>query len=122
MHVHFNTIYLHILHTTHIPFEAFAIYYCLALSVHPVNSPFPVLVLSAFSFIPHLSVQIFALAHNLYSACPLCPIHYHFPLSGSQVRASVDRALEDEFDVALLPCQPGTTEGAGCVEGMSAMG
>lgn len=37
----------------------------------------------------------------------------------SLVPASVHRALEDEFDVALLSCQPGSTEGAGGVEGVS---
>lgn len=40
----------------------------------------------------------------------------------SCVFASVDRALEDEFDVALLPRQPSTAEGTGSVEGMRAVG
>lgn len=40
----------------------------------------------------------------------------------SEVWASIHGALEDEFDVALLPCQPGTTEGAGSMEGMGAVG
>ncbi|KAF3836746.1 hypothetical protein F7725_004210 [Dissostichus mawsoni] len=42
--------------------------------------------------------------------------------TSTQGWASVDGALEDEFDVALLPCQPGTTEGAGSMEGMGAVG
>lgn len=38
------------------------------------------------------------------------------------VCVSVNRALENEFNVALLSCQPGTTEGAGGMKGMGAMG
>ena len=36
--------------------------------------------------------------------------------------ASVDRPLEEEFDVALLSGEPGATEGTGRVEGVGSVG
>lgn len=106
----FHTFYLHILHTPHISFAAFAIYYC--------NSQH-----QCFLGHPTLECPDFC-SSSLYSASPplsnLPSITSEWP--PGLASASVDGALEDEFDVALLPCQPGATERAGSVEGMGAVG
>ena len=91
------------LHTTQ--FEAMAIYYCMAPSVH-------------HSFCTS-SVLFF---HPTLECSDFCSSTQSFLNTSTQGWASVDGALEDEFDVALLPCQPGTTEGAGSMEGMGAVG
>lgn len=77
--------------------------------MHHINNAFPVLVTFAFSqSLLHWSGSV--------QSTPT------FPLSDFQVWGSIDGALEDEFNVALLSCQPSTTEGTSSMEGMGAVG
>lgn len=88
----FHHFYLHILHdiTKYIPF----------LSSLPYSQ----------------AVHFVSILHNPNSQFLLFSLN--ISLSAQQLCLSVDRPLEDEFDVALFPSQPRSTERTSSVEGM----
>lgn len=94
----FQHVYLHSLHTRHNSCEALAS----TIACHSQSVAF---------LWPNTPVQ--SCSVWLVWSCECVP---------GEGKASVDWALEDEFDVALLSSEPGAAEGAGGVEGMGAVG
>ncbi len=106
-----NAIFIHFfLHTTLMFFNFYSITYLHILH----QSIFPFYVILAL-----VTSSSFCVLYNFASSVVSPFLLFSFiSLSTRQLFLSVDGPLEDEFDVALFPSQPRSTERTSSVEGM----